>query len=362
MKRKDTHQSIGLMSGTSLDGVDAILLETDGQSHIKLLAHAYVPYPDDIKARTAKLAKGDVPLDEVLRVEHALTRLYIQAVKALETQGINLKTVDVIGCHGQTIRHLPDEGLTWQLCDPHLLAEHTGIPVVSDFRRRDMAAKGQGAPLVPLFHHALTHGKWPCALLNLGGVANITLFDADGTMRASDCGPGCGLLDAWVLKHTGQPYDKNGELALKGTSIHPDILVHRMFAELPFFSKEAPKSADRYEFQQVLDWMTVQNVEDGAATLCDVTAACIWEQWELMGGNGPVYVVGGGANNPALMHALERQPFERVYLGHEHGFRGTTMEAEAFAWLAVRRLLGLPFSTPATTGCTHETTGGSLTA
>ena len=153
MKRKDAklYRAIGLMSGTSLDGVDAVLVETDGEEQVALLAHAYVAYPDDVRARVSAVAKGDVPLDEVLRVEQAITRLYVQAVEALERDGVDLATVEVIGCHGQTIRHLPDEGLTWQLGDMHLLAERTGVPVVGDFRRRDMAAGGQGAPLVPLF-------------------------------------------------------------------------------------------------------------------------------------------------------------------------------------------------------------------
>ncbi|MCP5404978.1 MAG: anhydro-N-acetylmuramic acid kinase [Pseudomonadaceae bacterium] len=361
------YKAIGLMSGTSLDGVDAALVETDGEAVVKLLAHAYVPYGEDVRARVQVVARGDpssgagasVPLNEVLRVERLVSELYVRAVFEIEALGYALSKVDVIGCHGQTIRHLPDEGLTWQLGDAHFLAEKTGVAVVGDFRRRDMAAGGQGAPLVPLFHKALLGNREHVGVLNIGGVSNISWFGADGAMAASDCGPGAGLLDAWVQAKTDEPYDKDGKLAAAGKV--DDGIVARAMGEIAFWQRPVPRSADRYDFDAVLGWLDGLSVEDGAATLCALTAAGVAHTLQQMGARGPVYVVGGGARNPAMMAAL-RAAGVLAEAGEAAGLRGATMEAECFGWLAVRRLRHLPLSVPATTGCTHGTAGGSLTA
>lgn len=352
-------QAIGLMSGTSLDGVDAVLVETDGENEVRLLAHAYVAYPAGLRQRVQAVARGDVPLNEVLRVEQACTRLYVQAVLELEAMGHGLSKVQVVGCHGQTIRHLPDEGLTWQLCDASLLAEKTGVPVVHDFRRRDMAAGGQGAPLVPLFHKAVLGGREGCGVLNIGGVSNVSWFGTGGAMAAGDCGPGVGLLDMWVQGKAGKPYDDGGRLAVAGRV--DEGIVARALGDIAFFAKPVPRSADRYDFDAVLAWMDGMKVEDGAATLCALTAAGVAHTLRRMAVAGTVYAVGGGANNPALLAAL-RAAGVVVERGEEAGLRGATMEAECFAWLAVRRLRHVPTTHPSTTGCTHATVGGSLTA
>ena len=202
-------RAIGLMSGTSLDGVDAVLMHTDGASYIKVEAHHYLPFAAEFAQQLGVLAQDDIPLTEVLRLEQALTQAYATAVAELRQQ--SAEPIAVIGMHGQTIRHLPDEGLTWQLGNPSLLAERTSIPVVSDFRRRDMAAGGQGAPLAALYHQALlAEQEKPCVVLNLGGVANITALSADGQVVAADVGPGCGLLDVWVQQHQAGRYDEAG--------------------------------------------------------------------------------------------------------------------------------------------------------
>lgn len=362
MKEQDAsrlYKAIGLMSGTSLDGVDAALVETDGENRVRLLAHAYVAYPPELRQRVQAVARGDVPLNEVLRVEQACTGLYVRAVLEIEAMGHSLSAVDVVGCHGQTIRHLPDEGLTWQLGNASLLAEKTGVPVVHDFRRRDMAAGGQGAPLVPLFHKAVLGGREGCGVLNIGGVSNISWFGSGGAMAASDCGPGVGLLDMWVQAKANQPYDDGGRLAAAGRV--DDGIVARALSEVAFFCKTLPRSADRYDFDAVLQWMDGMGVEDGAATLCALTAAGVAHTLRQMEARGTVYAVGGGANNPALLAAL-RAAGVVVERGEEAGLRGATMEAECFAWLAVRRLRHVPTTLPATTGCTQGTVGGSLTA
>ena len=351
------------MSGTSLDGVDAVVVETDGESRIRLLATSYVPYSEDLRARVGKVARGDVPLNEVMRVEQAVTEAYAHAVALLARQGVRLGGIHVIGCHGQTIRHVPEEGLTWQMGDMSLLAELTGVPVVGDFRRRDMAAGGQGAPLVPLYHRALVGEKRACGVLNIGGVANVTWFDGKGGIRAGDTGPGVGILNTWMERKARKAFDKDGALALAGKA---DMgVVARALRGIGFWARKLPRSADRYEFAPVLDMLKGMDAKDGAATLCALTAAGVARTLADMkvktSPKAPLYVVGGGANNPALMVAL-LDAGVHVRLGHEGGLRGDTLEAECFAWLAVRRLRHLPFSLPATTGCLHGTVGGTLTA
>ncbi len=362
---KALHTAIGLMSGTSKDGVDVVRLTTDGEGHITDVRHFARGYPRELYARLVALAKGDVPLNEVLRVEQAVTFEYIEA---LAESGFVDAGVDVIGCHGQTVRHLPDEGLTWQLGDASLLAEgvleRTGfsVPVVMDFRRRDMAAGGQGAPLVPLFHRAMVPASTGvCAVLNIGGVANISLLEND-TVSASDCGPGMGLLDQFVQARTGAPYDVDGALAQAGPA--DMAVVERAFAEIPFFARGFPKSADRYEFNDVLEWLQGHSDADGAATLAALTVAGIVRSAEKPGSSGmplgAVYLAGGGPRNAAIVQGLEKSglPVKRV---EDLGWPSLAVEGGCFAWLAVRRLKGLPFSTPATTGARRPTVGGLVT-
>lgn len=348
--------AIGLMSGTSLDGVDAVLLETDGEGRIKLKGSAYVPYPKAVRERAKSAAKGDVPLDEVLRLERDLSKLYVQAIKALK---VDSRKVAVVGCHGQTIRHLPDEGLTWQLGDPNYIAAEIGIATVMDFRRRDMALGGQGAPLVPLFHQALLAGRKGVVVLNLGGVSNVTVFGARGSIAASDCGPGVGLMDMY-MQARGKAFDENGALAAKGKA---DMKVVEAALKGGFFAKKLPRSAHRHEFDGILAKVKAMRPADAMATLCAITAGAIARTLEAMKVEQgvPVVPVGGGARNPALLKALGRAGLS-VVPAAKASLRAETMEAECFAWLAVRRLRNLPFSVPATTGCKAESVGGTLTS
>lgn len=357
--RFDPVLAIGLMSGTSLDGVDAVLMRTDGATRNEVVHTAYLPYDAAFKADLAAVARTDVALATVLRVEKTLTEKHAQAVEQLLAgAGVPAQACAVVGFHGQTIRHLPDEGLTWQIGNPSLLAERVRVPVVADFRRRDMAAGGQGAPLVPLYHAALMAAQdSPTLVLNLGGVANVTWLGPAGAIIAGDVGPGCGLIDRWAEEHTGTPMDCDGQLARRGR-VHHSLLAQFM-REVPFFQKLLPKSADRYDF----DAVDVRNLgaADGAATLCALTAEAAFQAVAALPAlPKTVWVTGGGVHHPVIMAEL------RARFGHAEsvetlGLRPDSMEAECFAWLAVRHQRGLPFTRPETTGCRHETVGGVQT-
>lgn len=350
--------AMGLMSGTSLDGVDVAVIETNGAGLIRFVGSFYLPYNAQMKERLLATAKADVPLNELLRVEQILTLQHVEAVfSCVNTLNIDINHVDVIGFHGQTIRHLPNEGLTWQIGDASLLAEKTGRPVVADFRRRDMAAGGQGAPLIPLYHQALLASQpKPVAILNIGGVANITWIGENNEVIAGDTGPGMGLIDRWANEFNALGYDKDGMLAEKGR-IHHNFVTWQM-ENHTFFAKPLPKSADRYDF----DTISMQNfsAEDGAATLCAITAGAVGKTLAMLPQTPKkLWLTGGGSQHPTLVRLLaDLAPVAPV---EELGLRHDSMEAECFAWLAVRRLKGLPATLATTTGAQKATVGGLLT-
>jgi len=347
---------IGLMSGTSADGIDAALIRTDGTQKFEFIDSLTTPYEDDLRTQLIDMAQNDVPMAEILRLERTLTEQHVQACQTLLGQHGDL-TPQLVGFHGHTIRHDAERRLTWQIGDPSILADAIRCPVVSDFRRRDIAAGGQGAPLAPLFHQfLLSEQQRPTAVLNLGGVANVTWLGDDGKILAGDVGPGCGLLDAWIFERTGQPYDHSGRIAARG-QVHDEVV--RQTLDQPFFKQALPKSADRYQFLRVgVDQLSV---EDGAATLCAITAGAVGQALSQMPSRpGTLWVTGGGARNPILMEMLGRH-FDKVASIEQLGWRADSLEAECFGWLAVRRLRGLPTTVPATTGCQRPTCGGTLT-
>lgn len=351
--------AIGLMSGTSLDGVDAALITTDG---IRVFHHGpslTVPYDAilrarlrDILDRAASLSPDDADL---LDAEQALTDVHTQAVQAVRAKAGNTR-VDIIGLHGQTILHAPSR--TWQIGNASRLSAATDLPVIHDFRTADVQAGGEGAPLAPLYHAALLHGHaTPSAVLNIGGVANLTLMTRSGDVLACDTGPGNALLDDWMFRHTGQPCDINGACAAEGTieaACLSALLAHKFFRQPP------PKSLDRLSFHQALEQISTLSVEDGAATLTAFTAAAIAgtplpEQplhW---------FVCGGGRHNPTLMRMLAERVPGTVQPVETLGWDGDALEAECFGFLAVRSLRGLPLSLPATTGVPYPMPGGRLT-
>ena len=346
---------VGLMSGTSLDGIDAALIETDGETVGAFGPAATFPYPADFRARLAAVL-GRPSGHEAVEAE--LTRRHADAVRGL-LAGLpgGHPAPTLIGFHGHTVDHRPDEGVTVQIGDGPALARATLLPVVDDFRSADVAAGGQGAPLAPLYHAALLAGRaGPVAVLNLGGMANLTWIAGDAPPVAFDTGPGNALLDQWAERHTGQPFDRDGALAGRGRV--SDEALARYLAD-PWFDRTPPKSVDRLDFS--LAGVAGLSAEDGAATLVEVTAAAVEAAMRHLPAP-PLrwYVTGGGRRNPAMMARLAARldapcdPVEAL------GWQGDALEAQAFAFLAMRSRRGLPLGLPTTTGVAAPTSGGRL--
>jgi len=356
------YRVIGLMSGTSIDGIDAALLETDGINCVRPLAFMPSPYDRNFRARLRRYFGNPVKRSdpEVVAIERELTELHAEIVRKFREQFNGLADqVDLIGFHGQTIWHQPSKRATIQIGDGALLAKMTQIPVVNDFRSADVQAGGHGAPLVPLYHRALaTKLPKPVAILNIGGVSNVTWIGGggDGDVRACDVGPGNAMIDDWVLEKTGQSYDEYGLLAAEG---RVDIaLVEQVLAE-PFFRRLPPKSLDRNAFAHLMP--SSLSVADGAATLTMITARAVAEGLKFMPQKPThLYVTGGGRLNNTLMRWIRDWAGVPVSPVDELGWSGDGLEAEAFAYLAVRSRLGLPLSVPGTTGVPQPITGGVL--
>lgn len=349
--------ALGLMSGTSLDGIDAALLDTDGEHLVAPGPSRTFPYETELRERLRAVLGG---CGDVSGAERALTEAHARAVASLlDDTGIGPDKVRVIGFHGHTILHRPDEGRTWQIGDGALLASATGIDVINDFRSADIAAGGEGAPLAPAYHWALASQlERPVAVLNVGGVANATWIGADGIeeMIAFDTGPGNALLDDWVRHHTRASHDADGALARAGR-VDRDALARLL--DHPYFRRRPPKSLDRDDFDRTS--MEHLSAADGAATLTAFTAAAVGRAASFF--PWPVrrwLVTGGGRRNPALMAALTGALEASVAPVESVGWDGDSLEAYAFAYLAVRSLRGLPLSFPGTTGCRTPVSGGTL--
>lgn len=367
-----TRTAIGLMSGTSMDGIDIALLRTDGQDIVERGACLYIPYDDELRGRwkkaleTAKVIKDrrERPGD-LAAAEQALTLCHAAAIKSfLMRNGLSAADVDIIGFHGQTVLHRPDEGLTVQIGDGQLLADETGIDVIYDMRANDMVHGGQGAPLIPIYHAALSANlpdefSVPVVFVNIGGISNLTYIADNGELSAFDSGPGNMLIDQWIEAHTGKAYDRNGETATKGT-VSPPLV--RRYLESPFFSANIRRSLDRGDFLPPVKGEV--SLEDGARTLAHVTAASILKLAAYLPQPPKTFVVcGGGRLNPVIMAEFSTMAAEqgaRVIAAETAGFDGGSMEAEAWAYLAVRSLEGLPLTYPGTTGVNAPVTGGVL--
>lgn len=335
---------IGLMSGTSMDGIDAALIETDGKAHVRPLAFAGYDYTPAFRTKLrAALGRRRAP-----QLAQELTRLHARAVKAfMKAQGLAAADVHGIGFHGHTLYHAPQDGVTVQIGDGRALARQTGVPVVWDFRSEDVRAGGQGAPLVPVYHQALAAGwKGPVVFLNIGGVANITYVGARGELLACDTGPGNALMDDWAQRHLGAPYDRHGRLAAKGCV---DAAWLTRFLRHPFFRKKPPKSLDREAFAAYVPHHL--NAADGAATLLEMTAASIVHALTRLPQKPRLIVVcGGGRKNSQLMRRLVKLAPCPVVPVERKKLNGDATEAEAFAYMAARLALGLPISFKGTTG------------
>lgn len=354
---------LGLMSGTSLDGIDVALIETDGEGRIVPLGFETYPMPEalaqairHVLERASRDVMNWAEDAQVLEVRGAITQAHIDAVSAFR-QGQN-ETIDLIGFHGQTVWHDPAHKVTVQLSDGAAMARHFNVPVVDQFRIDDVAAGGQGAPLVPLYHAALCDAaQMPCAVINIGGVANMTFLGSMGEIIAFDTGPGNALINDWVMRHTGQTMDRDGALARAGVV---DQAILEKWLNHPYFKLPAPKSLDRNHFDPWGDLQEV-SVADGAAVLTQFTVQSIANAVELLPQRPDNFIIcGGGRLNNWLMESLAAQVQGQVYACEHLGWDGDALEAQAFAWLAVRCVKGLVISVPETTGVPVPMSGGRL--
>lgn len=362
--------AIGLMSGTSMDGIDAALIKSDGENTIDIVGHYSCEYDSGFQ----QLLKST--LDEVInvrarselnetvkKVEQDLTLRHVAAVnKLLKKCEINADGVDLVGFHGQTVLHKPEIGLTIQIGDGELLAHKTGIDVIFDLRANDMKHGGQGAPLVPVYHRALANrmkGKltFPIAFINIGGISNLTFIGEDDGLYAFDCGPGNALIDQWMYLKTKRPFDRGGDAGLRGKLIKPII---QSYCQHSFFHQRKPGSLDWRSFEPFID--ETVSVEDGAASLSFVTAYGIVNSFRHLPFFPETLIVsGGGAHNRSILKYLKE-------LTSNHGTVTLTaqsldlhsdfIEAEAWGYLAIRSLYKLPITFPTTTGCDSPQSGG----
>ncbi len=370
-------RSIGLMSGTSMDGIDVALIETNGTS-LKVrrganglleplgptFSRRYDEAERALLRRALKEAEALTRREDrpgcLAEAEALVTRAHAEAVEGfLAAAGLAAAEIDVIGFHGQTVLHRPGQGLTVQIGDGQGLADRLGIPVIHDLRAADVAAGGQGAPLVPVFHRALAEASGfapPLAILNIGGVANVTLIGRGGDLLAFDTGPGNGLLDDLMLDRSGLPHDPDGETAARGRA-DGDLLAWLL--SHPYFQMPPPKSLDRNAFSHRL--VGHLSTEDAAATLAAFTARAVVRALDHAPEPPRRWIVaGGGTRNRELMRLLATHLEAEVTVADETGWSSDFLEAQAFAHLAVLSLAGLPITFPSTTGVAAPMTGGVL--
>jgi anhydro-N-acetylmuramic acid kinase len=348
---------LGLISGTSMDAIDAALVDFD-TSPLSLLAASATPFDPQLKSRIAALidAPQRVSLDEIGQIDVAVAEAFARsALQLLRDAGASAASVSAIGCHGQTLRHRTDLPIpfTWQIGDPNTLAEITGLTVVADFRRRDVAAGGQGAPLLPVFHdQVFRSADEDRVILNLGGIANVTLLERGAVVSGFDTGPANRLLDAWISRHRPDSFDQDGVWA--GTGRCDPALLGELMNE-PYLKKSPPKSTGRELFN--LAWLegklggTARAPQDVQATLLEYTAATVADDVRRYAPQATVYACGGGAHNAGLLAALARRLApNRVATTAALGLDPDYVEAIAFGWFARRTLAGLPSNAPSVTG------------
>jgi anhydro-N-acetylmuramic acid kinase len=369
---KALRTAIGLMSGTSLDGIDVALVRTDGEAVVERGPSMARPYDAVFRRRlqgaleTAKaIAERTERPGDLAAIERELTLRHAEAVRAfLAENDLKASGIDVIGFHGQTVLHRPEAALTVQLGDGGLLAGETGIDVVCDMRANDMAQGGQGAPLIPVYHAALAAGLSGATgkavvFVNIGGISNITFIGSGGGIVAFDSGPGNTLIDQWVEAHAGIPFDQGGMIASEGR-VDPDLADR--YLSHAFFTAPVRRSLDRNDFRPP-DGADA-SLEDGARTLAHVTAAAVLRSARHLPERPTLYVVcGGGRLNRVIMGdlaALAEVEGAEVVAAEAVDLDGDSMEAEAWAYLAVRSLRGLPLTFPGTTGVKAPVTGGLL--
>lgn len=367
-------RAIGLMSGTSMDGIDVATIETDGVTVSGRGPSLSIGYDAPFRRRleaglgaAKSITERNQRPGDLAALEREITMHHAKAVQQfLQAAPSQWQRPDVIGFHGQTVLHRPAEALTVQLGDGALLARQTGIAVVNDMRANDMLHGGQGAPLVPVYHAALARslpGEFahllPVVFVNIGGISNVTFVPRDGDPIAFDTGPGNALIDQWVMREGGVPFDDGGAIASNG---QVDRAVVARYLENPYFLKRGAKSLDRLDF--TLDAARGLSLADGARTLAAVSAEAILKACDLLPSPPKLWVLcGGGRKNPHIvkdMHDGARKNNAMVIPAEAAGLDGDATEAEAWAFLAVRSLKGLPLTFPTTTGCDQAVSGGVL--
>lgn len=361
--------SLGLMSGTSLDGIDVAFIKSDGRSVKRCYKSFHLPYNEqEIKKLSQGLSAAKTQgrptknnhfinqLEEMITVRHKDAVL-----AALKLNNLKAGDIDIIGFHGQTLLHGPHQGWSWQIGSGQMLSNMLNITVVDDFRSNDMKYGGQGAPLAPIYHHALLADKnrqYPVAFINIGGVSNMTWIgsDKEHELIAFDTGPGNALLDDWIRKKSDQPYDKDGVISTKGTV---NYTILEGWLKDDFFNAPPPKSLDRNQFD-VSD-MEPLSLEDGAATLCAFTAATIKMGQDLCPtAANEYYICGGGVHNPTIMKMLGEQLSGQVHCVDIFGCDSDFIEAEAFAFMAIRKYYDLAITFPKTTAVNKPSPGGII--
>jgi anhydro-N-acetylmuramic acid kinase len=358
---KITYRAIGVMSGTSMDAIDVAVIETDGKSVVLPGAGGSYPYDPVLRQRLLEVIADPqrAELAPLTDVEAAVTEAHGDAIaRFLDDNGIARGEIDVIGLHGQTVFHRPERRFTRQLGSAAAIAARFGVAAVGRFRHADIAAGGEGAPLVPLYHQALAAGlPQPVMVLNLGGVGNVTYIRGQEVI-AFDTGPASAMMDDFVRRHRGLEFDAEGKIAASGT---PRKNLVEAFTLHPYFERPPPKSLDRNEFHAAAESVEALSVEDAMATLAEFTVlAAVAALKHVSQPPRRWLVTGGGRHNRHLMNRLAAElgcPVEPV---ETVGWDGDMVEAQCFGYLAVRSLLGLPISLPSTTGVPHPLTGGEL--
>ena len=361
---------VGLMSGSSMDGIDSVLVSFHQENHARVLASEYTPYSDNTRNKLGELLKSPVRESELAwELETELGQLYAQSIQNL-MDGREISEINAVGCHGQTILHSPETkpSFSWQLGDASIVANQTGLPVVSNFREADMLVGGQGAPLAPAFHQVVFRSRDKArAIVNIGGISNVTYLPSNESDKTIgfDTGPGNVLCDAWTFMHKGQRYDADGQWAL---SSEPNEELLDALMSAPYFSRPIPKSLDTREFG--VDWLLRQldrlsltlEQSEVQSTLAKFTAKSILFE---IGARLPVvdeiYVCGGGAKNLAIMQHLRENSDVQVYETTKLGIPPDLVEACAFAWLAQRKIQNLPGNIPSVTGARSEVVLGEIT-
>jgi anhydro-N-acetylmuramic acid kinase len=361
MSQRSPLKAIGVISGTSMDGIDVSIVETDGDTLVRPGAGNTFSYPADLrKTLQGLIAEPTRAQSEPLEdLEQAVTQAHVGAIRRfMQDEGIAAEDVSLIGFHGQTVYHRPEVRFTRQLGIGAVVARELGIDTVDRFRHADVASGGEGAPFVPLYHRALASSlDQPIMILNLGGVGNVTYIDGDAVI-AFDTGPASALLDDFILRRRGLSFDENGQLAASGKA---DRALVDAFMRNPFFDRPAPKSLDRQDFHARAKSVETLSDQDGAATLAEFTIESVLASLRHVPSKPQRWLVtGGGRRNAHFMKHLHARLGVAVDPVEAVGWNGDFLEAQAFGYLAVRSTLGLPLSLPTTTGVPHPMPGGEL--